>query len=94
MYERPQSLFVAQFLGESNVLDGRVDSHHDGMAQIELAGGAARIVAPSSAVSEHGYRQDHGTPESLALMAAATPGMNSLAWIHCGDRVPWRVDSL
>ena len=79
MYERPQSLFVAQFLGESNVLDGRIDGGSDGMLQIELAGAAARISAPSPVPAAAGPVKIMVRPESLALAAAPAPGMNSLS---------------
>ena len=38
LYEKPQSLFAADFVGESNFFDGTVRSVHDGWARIELRG--------------------------------------------------------
>ena len=78
MYERPRSLFVAQFLGESNLLDGRSIGEHEGMLQIELAGGAGRICAMSSDPAGTGAIRIMVRPESLVLTAAPTPGWNSL----------------
>ena len=78
MYERPRSLFVAQFLGESNVLDGRMDGSADGLSQIELAAGAGRICAPSPSTANAGAVKIMVRPESLALMLAPMAGMNSL----------------
>jgi ABC-type Fe3+/spermidine/putrescine transport system ATPase subunit len=78
MYERPRSLFVAQFLGESNVLDGRIADDRDGMLQIELAGGAGRIGALPSDPARSGAVKLLVRPESLALTDAPAPGMNAL----------------
>jgi spermidine/putrescine ABC transporter ATP-binding subunit len=79
MYERPGSLFVAQFLGESNVFDGRIDGASEGNLRIELAGGAGRILVPSSAPTSSGRVKIMVRPESLALMTAPAPGLNSLS---------------
>lgn len=38
LYERPRELFTANFVGESNFLDGTVRSIQDGWARVELRG--------------------------------------------------------
>jgi putative spermidine/putrescine transport system ATP-binding protein len=43
LYERPRSLFVAEFLGDSNVLRGRV--RHSAGGRVELDCGDTRVVA-------------------------------------------------
>jgi len=43
LYERPRSLYVAQFLGTSNLLQGRVVATADGLATIDC--GSQRMVA-------------------------------------------------
>ena len=44
LYEEPQSLFVAQFLGESNVLPGTVRQRHGGQCSVALADGTGVIA--------------------------------------------------
>ncbi|MCB1376820.1 MAG: ABC transporter ATP-binding protein [Alphaproteobacteria bacterium] len=50
VYRRPESRFVASFLGQSNLLPGRIESIRDGHALIRLDGGPQlTAVAPASA---------------------------------------------
>jgi spermidine/putrescine ABC transporter ATP-binding subunit len=79
MYERPRSLFVAQFLGESNVLDGQIAGKRDGMLEIALAGGAGRVNAPALDAAGAGAVRIMVRPESLALTAAPVSGSNALS---------------
>ena len=57
VYERPMMRFVADFIGEMNVVDGRLLDAHEGTARIEIAGaGVVRVrsatgVAAGSAVA-------------------------------------------
>lgn len=50
LYFRPRSVFVADFLGESNLLSGTVEAGGDGEVQVRLAGGGtparAAVHAP------------------------------------------------
>ncbi|MEM6615003.1 MAG: ABC transporter ATP-binding protein [Pseudomonadota bacterium] len=39
IYERPRNVFVADFIGDTNLLDVRVDHVSDGIAQCHLGGG-------------------------------------------------------
>ncbi len=39
LYERPESSFVAQFIGENNKLNGTVKAIADGMCDVEIPGG-------------------------------------------------------
>ena len=48
VYESPASLFVADFIGSSNKLEGRCVSCSDGMAQVRLATGAMIRVPVTS----------------------------------------------
>jgi putative spermidine/putrescine transport system ATP-binding protein len=45
LYEAPQSLFVAQFLGESNTLPGTVRQRHGGQCSVALAQGGVVATA-------------------------------------------------
>jgi putative spermidine/putrescine transport system ATP-binding protein len=78
MYERPQSLFVAQFLGESNVLDGRIASREGDACEIDLAGGAGRIRAPLPADAHAREVKVMVRPESLVLATEAPPRTNAI----------------
>jgi len=53
LYEAPASEFIADFIGEANVVDGTVLSVIDGIAQVELGGASvllpARGIEPGSA---------------------------------------------
>ncbi len=47
IYESPASRFVADFIGETNFLDGEVESFRDGQATV-LVDGTLRLTAPSA----------------------------------------------
>ena len=68
IYEKPATRFVADFIGESNFLQGEVNDIRQGQAQINLLGGE-RIQVPLN-----GYRLSQGQdiiltvrPEKLSL---------------------------
>jgi putative spermidine/putrescine transport system ATP-binding protein len=47
LYFRPQTLFVADFIGESNLLGGHVTAAHGTQVEVTLADGATRVLATS-----------------------------------------------
>ena len=53
IYERPQTAFVADFIGSLNALDFRVDEVENGLAIMRL-GERQRIVAPASSATRPG----------------------------------------
>ncbi len=59
LYERPNSRFVASFIGESNFLDGTVASSESGVAEVQVNGQSIKAVA----VDELGL----GTKVTLAV---------------------------
>ncbi len=75
IYEHPADQFVADFIGEANLLSGRVTACADGNAHVRLHGGAVLVV--------HGAGDAAGEvalairPERVALMPAAA-GENCL----------------
>ena len=79
LYEQPQSLFVAQFLGESNALPGTVRQRHGGQCSVALAGGAG-VVATTVGTGDKVTVAVR--PEKVAL-GAATAG--------CVNRYPAKV---
>ena len=46
VYTRPNSRFIAQFIGETTFVEGRVRGMRDGWAEVETAAGAFRAAAP------------------------------------------------
>ncbi|SDV46737.1 ABC transporter ATP-binding protein [Chitinasiproducens palmae] len=55
LYERPVNRWVAEFIGQSNLLDGSVESIDDARAVVRLDSGA-RLVAPRAAGLAAGAR--------------------------------------
>ncbi|NCA82864.1 MAG: ABC transporter ATP-binding protein [Opitutae bacterium] len=45
VYTRPKSRFIAQFIGETTFVEGRVRGMRDGLAEVETAAGAFRAAA-------------------------------------------------
>jgi iron(III) transport system ATP-binding protein len=98
IYDRPASLFVARFLGASNVLAGRIAAHDgQGHVRIALDGGGHHLTLDS----EHppGARVDVVLrPENLTISALPpTDNRNSLpgrvtASAFQGGRVEYEVD--
>ncbi len=46
IYEQPRSKFVANFIGETNFLDGTLAALADGLAEVSLAEGVTIVAAP------------------------------------------------
>lgn len=76
LYEAPDSLFVAQFLGESNTLPAMIERRHDGQCAATLASGE-RVVATSVGDSAAGAPVNLVVrPEKVALGAATASCAN------------------
>ena len=73
LYEEPQSLFVAQFLGESNTLPGTVRQRHGGQCSVALADGTG-VIATS--VGTHDKVNVAVRPEKVAIGPAAATCVN------------------
>ena len=67
LYERPQTAFVAGFLGVSNLLEGEVAGHEGGMIAIRLTDGTV-IKAPSTGNGAQKVRLGV-RPEKLRVVA-------------------------
>ena len=85
VYDRPRTRFVAEFIGETNVLEGRLAQTDGTIAQVEIGGGRRLVVA---AGSEH-RRGDAVLvcirPERLRL-GRSESGANALP-VAVSDRV-------
>ena len=80
LYERPSTVFVANFLGQSNLISGRV-AGHNGDSAIVRAGDTTLVVPSSGAMA--GTEVHIGVrPEKLVLQAdaggAVEPGRNAV----------------
>jgi spermidine/putrescine transport system ATP-binding protein len=74
LYERPRTEFVANFLGISNLIDGRLKEHAGGLSEVETHDGA-RLRVPSDRLGPHasdavkvGVR-----PEKMTIAPAGEP---------------------
>ncbi len=77
LYDSPADPFVADFIGEMNLLPGRVIAAHGGACQVSVMGGtAAGTAAQAGLVVGQGVRVAV-RPEHIAL-SAATPGAAGL----------------
>ncbi|MFB9948672.1 ABC transporter ATP-binding protein [Rhizobium puerariae] len=95
-YETPSNRFTANFIGESNFLQGRVAAHEDGATLIEIAGQTCRVAgeptAPSNASASVFVR-----PERLRLVTAADGIANAMACrfvsqLYLGESIIYTVE--
>ena len=99
LYEAPESLFVAQFLGESNMLPGTIASVQGRECAVALSGGARVIATPVGQVSTGIAVTLALRPEKIALGAAAAACTNSfpakvLEVSFLGDQLRLRLEAL
>ena len=80
LYESPHTTFVANFLGQSNLITGAVTGHSGDDVEVEVAG--RRIALPQSRNRSHDTQLLVGVrPEKIALLGAGEPvreGLNRL----------------
>jgi putative spermidine/putrescine transport system ATP-binding protein len=76
LYEEPQSLFVARFLGESNALAGTVRQRHGGQCSVALADGTG-VIATTVGTADRVTVAVR--PEKVALGATAAGCVNRYA---------------
>jgi spermidine/putrescine ABC transporter ATP-binding subunit len=78
VYERPDTPYVASFLGESNFLTGTIEASEGGTSWLRLASGE-RIGAPAGPLEAGARVQAMVRPEAILLDAPAGGGaMNAL----------------
>ena len=58
IYRRPVTRFVAEFVGDNNVLAGEVRAREDGRLRVAAGGGEFAVADPSVAGGEGGHRDD------------------------------------
>ncbi len=78
LYFQPRTVFAADFLGESNLLDGTVTGVDGGVASLDVGGGAT-LRAPAAAGLAPGQRAKLLVrPERLALLGPGEDAANVL----------------
>lgn len=76
IYERPADKFVADFIGETNFLDGIVKGQQGSMVEVELTG-TARVLVQSARTFTNGQHVSVAVrPEKLRLNAEIQDGNN------------------
>lgn len=92
IYERPATRFVAEFIGESNLLDGRVTARRDAAIEIDVQG-----VTIQATVAVAGDRALFALrPEKISLATVASGDVNCLPGViedslYFGADVQYRV---
>ena len=90
LYERPANAFVAEFIGENNFIEGRVERIEDGRAVVTIPG-EGQVVAEASEGLEPGARSVVSIrPEKLFIHPTTHPHDNEIsatfvARIYVGD---------
>ena len=72
IYEHPRNVFVADFIGETNLLDVTVDENKGGQAMCHLGGGHALSCAAVEGVDKGAQVHLSVRPERLYLSESAT----------------------
>jgi putative spermidine/putrescine transport system ATP-binding protein len=99
LYEAPESLFVAQFLGESNMLLGKIASAQGGECAVTLPNGTCVIATAVGQIATDTAVTLALRPEKIALGASAAACANSfpakvLEISFFGDQLRLRLDAL
>jgi iron(III) transport system ATP-binding protein len=92
LYNRPNSRFVADFMGDANIIDAKVTEVRDGTASVEVAGLRLKLPANGAApgpahvaVRPHAVRLGTGTPEAGKMTGRI------LKASYLGDHMEYRV---
>ena len=82
LYFRPRSVFAADFLGDSNLLEGNILQRSTSETLVDCPGLGGRVLAASGDAAGAGPCRILVRPESMVLAAAAAPmeaGCNAVA---------------
>jgi iron(III) transport system ATP-binding protein len=93
LYHRPDSEFVARFIGRTNLLSGRVAGVHDGAVELELGGSTVRVGCEGANVSAGQTVRLVVRPERIAIRPPAAPGLRGtvLSRTFLGEKAEYRV---
>jgi spermidine/putrescine transport system ATP-binding protein len=92
IYERPQTEFVAGFIGVSNILEGTVEQVTGKVSTISL--GNVRIAARADGASPGERVRVLIRPEKISLASEVAPGSLSgriEVAVYLGESIQWRV---
>ncbi|MGF1518695.1 MAG: ABC transporter ATP-binding protein, partial [Nodosilinea sp.] len=78
IYDRPKTPFVADFIGETNLLPGRIDEAHPAQVRVTTESGL-RVLARAVNISSENMASDRAVvvsvrPEKINLSLGATEG--------------------
>ena len=94
IYEHPKTRFVAGFIGESNIFDGKVIAKDGDILTVETAEGNLQVVGPDFAVGEEMHVSIR--PEYLEVSASPVAGFTMEGtikdFIYQGSVVKTAVD--
>jgi putative spermidine/putrescine transport system ATP-binding protein len=76
-YDRPQSLFVATFIGNANLLAGRLSNDGQGGFMVECADGGRLVLQRAAPCSRDGAVVIAARPEHLAIGAPVEQGLDA-----------------
>ena len=79
IYESPADVFVAEFIGQANLLKGRVAAVSEGEARLAIAQGGVVTAQHRGRVGSGQAAALALRPEDLRLAIDVQPGMNNLA---------------
>jgi putative spermidine/putrescine transport system ATP-binding protein len=97
IYDRPRTQFVAEFIGETNLLSGRVTSYDDGILSVALGGGREIRVASPTGMEPGKQVKVSVRPERIEI-SPTSPGQNQLIVqvrdiVYHGDHLQVQVDA-
>ncbi len=94
IYDRPLTKFVADFIGESNIFDGKVKSQHDGILDVETTAGTVKVKGNEFNVGESIHVSIR--PEYIKVSSNPVEGFNLNGtvkdFIYMGTVVKTSVD--
>jgi putative spermidine/putrescine transport system ATP-binding protein len=97
IYDRPKTQFVAQFIGETNLLSGKVTGSSNGVLNVILEGGHAIRVASEAALEAGKHVKVSVRPERIEL-GRSSEGHNELKVkvtdiVYHGDHLQVQADA-
>lgn len=97
IYDRPKTQFVAEFIGETNLLSGKVSSVSNGLLNVTLEGGQTIRVASAAGLEPGKHVKVSVRPERIDL-GPSGEGQNELKVrvtdvVYHGDHLQVQVDA-
>lgn len=97
IYDRPKSQFVAEFIGETNLLTGKVTAYANGLLNVILDGGQPIKVAAATGLETGKHVKVSIRPERIEL-GPSGEGQNALKVrvtdiVYHGDHIQVQIDA-